>query len=64
MSEYRTEHDSMGDVKVPAQAYYGRRRSGPWKISRSPGGGLAPEMVHALGLVNGRPAWSIATWES
>ena len=23
MSEYRIEHDSMGEVHVPAQAYYG-----------------------------------------
>ena len=23
MSEFRTEKDSMGDVKVPAKAYYG-----------------------------------------
>ena len=23
MSEFRIEKDSMGDVKVPAQAYYG-----------------------------------------
>ena len=28
-----------------------RKRSGPWKISRSPAGGLAPELIHALGLV-------------
>ncbi len=23
MTDFRTEHDSMGDVQVPAQAYYG-----------------------------------------
>ncbi len=23
MTDFRTEHDSMGDVRVPADAYYG-----------------------------------------
>ena len=23
MTEFRVEHDSMGDVRVPAKAYYG-----------------------------------------
>ena len=51
MSEFRTEHDSMGDVRVPARAYYGRRRSGPSRTFRSPAGRLPPELIHALGLV-------------
>jgi fumarate hydratase class II len=48
---FRTEKDSMGDVQVPAQAYYGaqtQRAVDNFPISGWP---LAPEMIHALGLV-------------
>jgi fumarate hydratase class II len=51
MSEYRTEHDSMGDVKVPARAYYGAQTQRAVENFPISGGGLAPEMIHALGLV-------------
>ena len=29
MSDFRTEHDTMGDVQVPAQAYYGAQTQEP-----------------------------------
>ncbi|HEV3136510.1 MAG TPA: class II fumarate hydratase, partial [Pirellulales bacterium] len=51
MSEFRMEHDSMGDVRVPAQAYYGaqtQRAKENFPISSWP---LPPELIHALGLV-------------
>lgn len=51
MSAYRTEHDSMGEVLVPAQAYYGaqtQRAVENFPISGKP---LRPELIHALGLV-------------
>ncbi len=51
MSEYRIEHDSMGDVRVPARAYYGaqtQRAKENFPISGWP---LPPALVHALGLV-------------
>jgi fumarate hydratase, class II len=51
MSEYRTEHDSMGDVKVPARAYYGAQTQRAVENFPISGGGLAPEMIRALGLV-------------
>jgi fumarate hydratase class II len=50
-SAYRTEHDSMGEVRVPAQAYYGaqtQRAIDNFPISGWP---LRPEFIHALGLV-------------
>ncbi|HVX14910.1 MAG TPA: class II fumarate hydratase [Pirellulales bacterium] len=50
-SSYRTEHDSMGDVRVPAQAYYGaqtQRAVENFPISGQP---LPAELVHAIGLV-------------
>ncbi len=51
MNDYRLEHDSMGDVRVPAQAYYGaqtQRAVDNFPISGWP---LLPELIHALGLV-------------
>jgi fumarate hydratase, class II len=51
MLDFRTEHDSMGEVRVPAQAYYGaqtQRAIENFPISGEP---LPPELIHALGLV-------------
>lgn len=51
MSEFRVEKDSMGDVKVPAQAYYGaqtQRAVENFPISGQP---LPKRLLHALGLV-------------
>ena len=51
MAEFRTEKDSMGEVKVPAQAYYGaqtQRAVENFPISGQP---LPARLIHALGLV-------------
>src|SRR5579859_5420403 len=51
MSEFRIEKDSMGDVKVPAKAYYGaqtQRAVENFPISGQP---LPTRLIHALGLV-------------
>src|SRR6266850_1190245 len=51
MTEYRTEKDSMGEMKVPASALYGpqtQRAVENFPISGDP---LPAEFVHALGLV-------------
>jgi fumarate hydratase class II len=49
--DYRIEHDSMGDVRVPAQAYYGaqtQRAVENFPISGQP---LPADLIHAIGLV-------------
>jgi fumarate hydratase, class II len=51
MSECRIERDSMGEVSVPAKAYFGaqtQRAKENFPISDWP---LAPELIHALGWV-------------
>jgi fumarate hydratase class II len=51
MAEFRLEKDSMGDVKVPAQVYYGaqtQRAVDNFPISGQP---LPERLIHALGLV-------------
>jgi fumarate hydratase class II len=51
MSEFRVERDSMGEVKVPAQAYYGaqtQRAVENFPVSGQP---LPARLVRALGLI-------------
>ena len=51
MNEFRTERDSMGEVRLPAQAYYGaqtQRAVENFPISGRP---LPGELIRALGLV-------------
>jgi len=51
MSEFRIESDTMGEVRLPAQAYYGaqtKRAVENFPISGKP---LPRELIHALGLV-------------
>ncbi len=51
MSEHRVEHDSMGDVNVPARAYYGAQTQRAVENFPISGTGLPSELIHALGLV-------------
>ncbi len=51
MTEFRTEHDSMGDVQVPAQAYYGAQTQRAVDNFPISGWRLPAELVHALGRV-------------
>jgi len=51
MTEFRTEHDSMGDVQVPAQAYYGAQTQRAVENFPVSGWTLRSEMIRAMGLV-------------
>ena len=51
MSEMRTERDSMGDVQVPAQAYYGAQTQRAVENFPVSGWSLASGLIHAMGLV-------------
>ncbi|MEC9010482.1 MAG: aspartate ammonia-lyase, partial [Planctomycetota bacterium] len=51
MSDFRTEHDSMGDVQVPSQAYYGAQTQRAVDNLPISGWRLPAELVHALGRV-------------
>lgn len=58
MTEFRIERDSMGDVKVPAQAYYGaqtQRAVENFPISGKP---LPKRLIRALGLVKAACAYA------
>lgn len=51
MTEFRTEHDSMGDVQVPAKAYYGAQTQRAVENFPVSGWTLRSEMIRAMGLV-------------
>jgi fumarate hydratase class II len=51
MSEFRTERDSMGEVRVPAHAYYGAQTQRAVENFPISGWRLPADLIHALGLV-------------
>lgn len=51
MTSFRTEHDSMGDVQVPAQAYYGAQTQRAVENFPISGWRLPVGLIHAMGLV-------------
>ncbi|MCE9529274.1 MAG: class II fumarate hydratase [Planctomycetales bacterium] len=48
---FRTEHDSMGDVQVPANAYYGAQTQRAVENFPVSGWTLPKPLIHAMGLV-------------
>jgi fumarate hydratase class II len=51
MSQFRIEHDSMGDVQVPSQAYYGAQTQRAVENFPISGWPLPPALIHAMGRV-------------
>lgn len=51
MSDYRIENDSMGEVHVPAQAYYGAQTQRAVENFPISGWPLPPPLIHGMGLV-------------
>jgi len=51
MSDFRIERDSMGEVRVPAQAYYGAQTQRAVENFPISGWPLDSQLIHALGLV-------------
>ena len=57
MTEYRVERDSMGEVRLPAQAYYGAQTQRAVENFPVSGETLPRELIRAMGLVK----WAAAT---
>ncbi len=55
-AEFRTEHDSMGDVQVPRDALWRAQTQRAIENFPISGTTLEPRLVHALGLVKGAAA--------
>jgi fumarate hydratase, class II len=57
MAKLRTERDSMGEVRLPEQAYYGAQTQRAVENFPISGRTIPAELIHALGLVK----WAAAT---
>ena len=57
MTEFRTERDTMGEVDLPREAYYGAQTQRAVENFPISGRRLPDEMIHAMGLVK----WAAAT---
>ena len=57
MSDFRVERDSMGEVRLPAEAYYGAQTQRAVENFPISGERLPAELIHAMGLVK----WAAAT---
>ena len=51
MTDFRVEHDSMGDVQVPARAYYGAQTQRAVENFPVSGMTLHTDLIHAMGRV-------------
>jgi fumarate hydratase class II len=51
MTAFRTERDSMGEVRLPANAYYGAQTQRAVENFPISGRTLSAELIHALGLI-------------
>ena len=51
MTEFRTERDSMGEISIPAQVYYGAQTQRAVENFPISGRTIPAELIHALGLV-------------
>ena len=51
MTDFRTERDTLGEVRLPADAYYGPQTQRAVENFPISGRMLPPELIHALGLV-------------
>jgi len=51
MSGFRVERDSMGEVQVPADAYYGAQTQRAVENFQISGNTLPPSLIHAMGQV-------------
>ncbi len=61
MSQMRTEKDSMGEIQVPAQAYYSAQTQRAVENFPISGWSLPPALIHAMGLV--KFACAAANWD-
>lgn len=51
MTQYRTEHDSMGEVQIPADVYYGAQTQRAIDNFPISGQSIPEELIHAMGIV-------------
>ena len=60
--EYRVERDSMGEMKVPADVYWGAQTQRSYENFRIGSEKMPPELIRALGML--KKAAAMANWIS
>ena len=51
MMKYRIENNSLGEIKVPANAYYGAQTQRAYENFKISGNRMPHEMIRALGII-------------
>lgn len=62
--EYRVERDSMGEMKVPADVYWGAQTQRSYENFRIGSEKMPPELIRALGMLKKQRQWPTTTWEN
>ena len=62
--EYRIEHDSMGEVQVPADRYWGAQTQRSFENFKIGTEKIPMEIIHAFAILKKEPPWPITAWES
>ncbi|KKL80238.1 hypothetical protein LCGC14_2006730, partial [marine sediment metagenome] len=57
MTDFRVERDSMGEIQLPARAYYGPQTQRAVENFPISGRTIPADLIHAMGLVK----WAAAT---
>ncbi len=57
MTDFRIEYDSLGEVRLPARAYYGAQTQRAVENFPISGQSMPAELIHAFALVK----WAAAT---
>ena len=61
--QYRTEHDSMGEIQVPADRYWGAQTQRSFEnLNRSRKDPM--EIIRAFAILKRQRPWPITVWES
>ena len=57
--EYRIEHDTMGEVRVPADRYWGAQTQRSYENFKIGTQRMPEEIIHAFGILKSRRAGEI-----
>ena len=60
--DYRIETDTMGEIKVPVDRYYGAQTARSLMNFRIGGERMPRELIRAMGILKRPPPWSIWSW--
>ena len=60
--DYRIEHDTMGEVKVPADKYWGAQTERSFENFKIGSTKMPLEIIHAFGVLKRQRLWPTGVW--